>query len=326
MGPGRLIALAGGLVLTLVLAGFFIVPVLKELRLVGGVGYTAELATASGVRPGDQVRVAGIRTGRVYGVKLAGDRVRMSFRMDESVPLGRETTVEVKLGSIFGQRVVEVHPAGPGKLDRGHVFPLEKTQVPFTIQDLASTASQQLGGIDIDLMNRSVQALIVAIKDTPEPAQELIGHLSKLSVIMASKTGDLDKLLAQSNQLSGVLARQREAFGDLFEQGAQILHIIKVRREAIHKVIIEIEATAARFRKLAVALDKDAQQALESLNAVAKVMRDNEKSLIEIYEKFPVVSRYVANLTGDGPYGKILVTHMPDNWRCSMPGFERACQ
>ncbi|MGV7903798.1 MlaD family protein, partial [Mycobacterium kansasii] len=47
--------------------------------------YRAELSNSSGVRAGDQVRVAGITVGKVDDVRLAGDHVAMKFSVRRDI-------------------------------------------------------------------------------------------------------------------------------------------------------------------------------------------------------------------------------------------------
>ncbi|MBM4480447.1 MCE family protein [Rhodococcus hoagii] len=65
------------MVLLATMSAFF----LDSLPIVGaGNRYTAEFTEAAGLKPGNEVRVAGVKVGKVSDVALDGDRVRVTFQ------------------------------------------------------------------------------------------------------------------------------------------------------------------------------------------------------------------------------------------------------
>ncbi len=65
------------------LAGTFAVGTLG----LGDDRYEAEFAHTAGIRPDDEVRIAGIGVGKVTGTRLDGDHVVVSFRTNSDVHL-----------------------------------------------------------------------------------------------------------------------------------------------------------------------------------------------------------------------------------------------
>src|SRR5687768_13752153 len=60
----------------------------------GGDTYYANFSESGGLKANDEVRIAGVRVGKVRGVELAGDHVRVEFQVDDAAEFGPETGAE----------------------------------------------------------------------------------------------------------------------------------------------------------------------------------------------------------------------------------------
>ena len=80
-----------------VIAGLLVVAFKAgDLPVVGGGDtYYASFTEAGGLKPNDEVRIAGVRVGKVRAVELKGSRVRVKFQVDSGAKFGKETGAEV---------------------------------------------------------------------------------------------------------------------------------------------------------------------------------------------------------------------------------------
>ena len=69
----------------------------------GGTTYTAYFTEAAGLSPGNEVRVAGATVGKVTGVSLSGDLVRVTFRVRD-VWVGNQSTVAIDIKTLLGAK------------------------------------------------------------------------------------------------------------------------------------------------------------------------------------------------------------------------------
>src|SRR5690606_24521898 len=94
--------------------------------------YVAELSQAGSVRPGDDVRLAGIPVGKVRSLTLLADRVRMEFTVSAEAFLGDATTLDIRMLTFVGGYYVAVLPAGAEPLGE-RVIPRERVIVPYNL-------------------------------------------------------------------------------------------------------------------------------------------------------------------------------------------------
>src|SRR5215204_3219846 len=68
----------------------------------GGDTYYASFTEAGGLKPNDEVRIAGVRVGKVRSVELKGGRVQVRFQVDRGAKFGQETGAQIKVKTILG--------------------------------------------------------------------------------------------------------------------------------------------------------------------------------------------------------------------------------
>ena len=85
----------------------------------GGDTYTAAFTEAGGLKANDEVRVAGVRVGKVEKVELDGDHVKVTFRVEEEADFGKETRADIKVKTLLGAMYLSLAPAGSGQLPGG---------------------------------------------------------------------------------------------------------------------------------------------------------------------------------------------------------------
>lgn len=90
---------------------------LGKLEIVGGSGYEvhAEFSSASGLKPGATVEIAGVEVGRVRAIRLRGDRASVSLAIRNGLTLYDDTIASIKTRGIIGEKFVALSPGGGGE-------------------------------------------------------------------------------------------------------------------------------------------------------------------------------------------------------------------
>jgi phospholipid/cholesterol/gamma-HCH transport system substrate-binding protein len=88
----------------------------------GGTGYTAYFTESAGLSPGNEVRVAGVTVGRVTGVSLAGNAVKVTFVV-KNTWVGDASTVAIDIKTILGAKYLALDPVGAASQDPSAPIP-----------------------------------------------------------------------------------------------------------------------------------------------------------------------------------------------------------
>lgn len=180
-------------------------------------GYTAHLPNSAGVQVGDQVRIAGIPVGKVTGVRLDGGLVELRFDVERSVPVGSESTLEVKLLTPLGGHYVALDPKGTVPLGR-NTIPPDRVTLPFEINDIIEAATPVVKDVDGQVIHDTFAEVANAANNYPDAVRDLIRSADALTAAMSKSTSDFHRGLDFVNDGLRATVAARAQLVTLFEQ------------------------------------------------------------------------------------------------------------
>ncbi|MET8353864.1 MCE family protein [Micromonospora sp. NPDC005206] len=284
-----------------VLLGAFQLDRLADLT---GRGYQAAFHDASGLVTGNEVRVAGVRVGKVTAVELARDSaayVRVGFRVDDdSVRLGTDTGATIRIKTVLGQKYLALSPAGPGRLREGGQIPLARTAAPFDVVQAVTGLADTLDRVDTDQLAAAFTTLSETFADTPGSVNASLVGLSRLSRTVAGRDAELRALLDRARQVTAVLATRDEEFRELVTDGEALLSEVSRRRDAIHKLLVGTDELATQLSGLVSDNRAQLAPALQKLREVVAILQRNRDDLEKTIQRMgPFVTAF-ANVVGNG--------------------------
>jgi phospholipid/cholesterol/gamma-HCH transport system substrate-binding protein len=267
--------------------------------------YRAAFHDASGLVSGNEVRVAGVRVGKVTDVGLArgpaGPYVRVKFRLDDGdVRLGTTTGATIRIKTVLGQKYLALAPAGPGKLPDGAEIPLSRTAAPFDVVQAVSGLADTIGQIDTEQLAQAFTTLSQTFADTPPSVSASLTGLSRLSQTVASRDAELRQLLARAHAVTGVLAARDDEFRKLVADGSALLAEVGRRRDAIHDLLVGTNALSTQLSGLVADNRTRLAPALNRLRAVVALLQRNRDQLSQTIEQMAPFVNAFTNVLGNG--------------------------
>ncbi|MDP3713816.1 MAG: MCE family protein [Mycobacteriales bacterium] len=199
-------------------------------RSVGDVStYTAVFSDATRLLPGDDVRIAGVRVGRVREVELARDHTaRVTFAVRRSVALPASTRAVIRYRDLVGARYLGLGSSAsvqePGVLRPGATIPLSRTTP----------------ALDLTVLLDGFQPLFSAL----EPAQvnALAGNLVRT---LQGEGGTLASLLATTASLTTTLADRDLVIGRVVDNLGAVLATVDDRDAQLRELVDQLARLAA---------------------------------------------------------------------------------
>lgn len=265
----------------------------------GGTTYSAYFSEAAGLKDGQEVRVAGVKVGKVTGVALAGNKVRVTFRVKDTW-VGDATRATIMIKTLLGSKYLQLDPLGAREQDPDQPIPLDRTIAPYDVTAAFEDLGRTFDEIDTTKLAASLETISTTFEDTPASVRVALKGLSSLSNTIASRDAELAQLLAGSKKLSGTLAAQNDQFETLFEDGNLLLAELRRRREAIHALLVGGRRLADELVGLVEDNRWKLSPVLSSLNEVTDVLARNQKNLDRVLETAVPYMRVVGNAMGNG--------------------------
>lgn len=285
---------------------------LDSLPILGaGARYRAEFSEAAGLNPGNEVRIAGVKVGKVSAVELDGDRVQVRFRVDDAW-VGDQTTASIQIKTVLGQKYLALDPKGTDHLDPDHPIPLERTTSPYDVMEAFSQATDTVGEIDTDRLAESMRTLTEAFSATPDEFRTSVDAVARLSETIASRDQTLRRLLASAANTSGVLADRDAQFTRLIGDAADLLDELAVRKQALSDVLDGTARVSRSLRELVAQNRDQLGPALAALDRTTDILNANMESIrsaMTLYEPFV---RLYTNVVGNGRwFDQVVVNVLP---------------
>lgn len=273
----------------------------EDLPIIGGgTTYTAEFTEAAGLRPGDEVRVAGVKVGEVDGIALEGDHATATFTVEDTW-LGDRTTAAIKIKTLLGQKNLVLDPLGSAHLDPATPIPRERTTSPYDVNEVFADLAETTGAIDTDQLAEAFRTLSQTLgATTPDDVHAALDGMSALSRTLASRDEELRKLLANTNEISATIGDRTDQFESLIKNGNVLLTELNARKDAIGKLFTGTRNLAEELQGLVADNQKTLGPALDQLDRVATVLQRNQDKLSESLRLAGPFYRLVGNAVGNG--------------------------
>ncbi len=268
----------------------------------------ADFADAAGLTPDNEVRVAGLKVGKVKSIELhegggrdVHDRVRVVMEVDSGVNLGNESEAEIKLKTILGQKFVDIAPKGGEPYARDDdIIPLERTRIPFELYEVTNRSVESIGQIDAKALNDSLRELGTLFDDPDGNLGRALDGLSKATKGLKDRDKELEELVTSGAEILEVLGSRAEALGRIFDSGAELLQALSARGDALRRFVRGSDQLARELSSLLRDTRADLDPALEDLHTALLVVRKDLAPVEKAVEALGPSGKSFARATQQG--------------------------
>ena len=284
----------------------------QDLPLIGGGDtYYAAFSEAGGLKPNDEVRIAGVRVGKVEKVELAGDHVKVTFRVEGDADFGADTAAAIKVKTLLGAMFLALQPAGSGQMDEGEEIPVERTTSPYDVIEAFAGLAETSEQIDTDQLANSLTTLADLTRNTPEEFRAALNGVSRLSANVAARDDQINQLLGNLEKVSKVLDARDEDIIGLMQDSDVLFRSLLQRREAVHRLLVSTSQLSSELTALVQQSRDDLKPALEHLESVVGVLNKNEDKIDNSLRLMAPFYRVFANTLGTGPWFDTYIQNIP---------------
>jgi phospholipid/cholesterol/gamma-HCH transport system substrate-binding protein len=186
--------------------------------------WTARFSVVSGLREGDDVRVAGVKVGRVEEIEVVdNDQARVRFRLREDQKVYQATRLTLRYQNLLGQRYLAL-TAGQ---DRGAELSPEQ-EIP---------ASRTSPGFDLTALLNGFEPLF----DAMEPG-EVNRFAGNILAVLQGEGGTVETLLQQTADVTGLLADKDAVFAQVLANLTPVLRNLSEESSRFDSTVVQLRA------------------------------------------------------------------------------------
>ncbi|MGN7782084.1 MCE family protein [Mycolicibacterium sp. 22603] len=273
-----------------------------------GRNYEAYFTDAGGITPGNDVNISGINVGKVNSVSLAGDQAKVGFTVDRKIKVGNQTLVAIKTDTVLGQKSLSVTPGGSGD---STVIPVNRTTTPYTL----NTALQDLGGnvaaLDKPRFEQALQTLTDTLRDATPQLRGALDGVADLSRSLNKRDAALEQLLLHAKNVSQTLAERSGQVNQLITDGNQLFAALDERRQALSTLIAGIDDVSQQLSGFVADNKREFLPVLQKLDAVMANLLERKEHIGEALKRLPPYATALAEVVGNGPGFNINLYGLP---------------
>jgi phospholipid/cholesterol/gamma-HCH transport system substrate-binding protein len=183
----------------------------------------ADFTDVQGLDRGADVRLAGLRAGRVDDLALEGDHVRVTMAIDGNLTVRRDSVARLDFRALSGERFVSLTlgtptapPAGPGDVLEGET-PAGLADAVDQLSRVAQSVDQLATTLDTEA-GRLLVTLADVVEENRTALNEVTSHVASVSEKLDRGTGTLGRLLndpALYDRINGTVGDVRRSVQDL---------------------------------------------------------------------------------------------------------------
>lgn len=246
----------GAFSLVLLLFTAIIIIVFGQIRFDRTNGYTAEFSNASGLRAGQFVRASGVEVGKVSKIELVdgGQRVRVNFNVDRSLPLFQSTTAQIRYQDLIGNRYLELaRGEGEGSdrvLPPGGFIPLARTQPALDLDALIGGFKPLFRALDPDKVNNIAQSIITVFQGQGGTINDILDQTAQLTSALADRDQAIGEIITNLNTVLATTVKHQKEFDQTVNNFEVLITGLKNRADPIADATANISNAAGTLGDL----------------------------------------------------------------------------
>ncbi|WP_431956309.1 MlaD family protein [Nocardia lijiangensis] len=275
--------------------------------------YSATFSDVMGVRVGDDVRMAGVRVGRVDRIDFDDDyKAVIDIRIQDRQRLTDTTKALVRYQNLIGQRYIalvpgkeEGEPLRPG----GHIS-LANTEPSFDVSALLSGFEPLFSVLQPDQVNSLSETLIQALQGDGVSLSTLITQAADLAATFGQRDAILGDVITNLSSVIAGLANRSGELETLIAQSRALVEALYAEGESLKQSVDLVAKSTDSLVSLIAQVQPDLAEAQDDATTGIAMLLLNGAALDKAAVQFPDLLNALARFTSYGTYGNAYICRL----------------
>ncbi|WP_280410070.1 MCE family protein [Nocardia brasiliensis] len=288
--PRWAVVVAGAVVVALVAFGAY-----TGITRLGTTSITAYFPSTSGLYKGDEVRVLGVKVGRIDSIDPGKDRVRVRVTIDRGIDLPADARAVIISPSLVSARFIQLAPAYTGgpKMADGAQIPIEHTAVPVEWDDIKAELSKlatTLGPVGDDSQGSFGRFVNTAADNMDGNGQKLRDTLRELSATLNTLSDgrtDLFGTIRNLQKFVDVLAASNEQIVQFGGRLASVSSVLAGASAELGAGLDNLDTALADVKRFLEGSGAELTEGVQRLADVTQILVDKQPELERVLHSGP---------------------------------------
>ena len=207
---------------------FTLAATIGNVSFGGSTSYHAAFSDVTGLLPGQEVRISGVKVGKVGAITLKGKVADVVMTLDGDRRIARSSVLRLRYRNLVGERYIAITegsgPAGDAK--PGSTIPLAQTR----------------NALDLTVLFNGFRPLFQAL----DPAS-VNSVAFEITQTLQGEGGTVDTLLARTASLTNTLADKDAVIGRVIDNLTTVLSTVDQRDDQLNELVTQLQRLAKGF-------------------------------------------------------------------------------
>ena len=294
MNRQRLVTVAAVALVALLVAG---VAFLVHQVFFGPTTITAYFPTATSIYPGDEVRVAGVKVGKIDSITPEGTQTKLTLKVDRGVPIPADAKAVIVAQNLVAARYIQLTPAyrsggGPTMRD-GAVIPSDRTAAPVEWDEVKTQLMRlatELGpksGVSDTSVSRFIDSAATALGGNGDTLRQTLAQLSGAARIFAEGSGNVVDII-KNLQIFVTALRDSKAQIVMFQNRlATLTSVVNDSRSDLDAALKDLSVAIVDVQRFVAGSRNQTAEQVRSLASVTQNLVDNHTAIENVLHVTP---------------------------------------
>jgi len=282
---------------------------------------TAYFSSATGIYPGDDIRVSGVKVGTISSIQPQPNRAKLILHVDRDVPIPADAKAVIVSQNLVAARYVQLTPAyhksGP-KMRDGAVIDVDRTAVPVEWDEVTAQLTRLAtelgpnGTVSSTSVSRFIDSAANALDGNGEKLRQTLAQLSGISRVLANGSGNIVDVIKNLQNFVTTLRDSNQQIVQFQNRLATLTSVINDSRSDLDAALSNLAIAVGEVQRfVAGSRDKTAEQ-VQRLANVTQVLVDHRLDVENILHAAPTAfanSYNIYNPNTPGAMGSFIINN-----------------
>jgi phospholipid/cholesterol/gamma-HCH transport system substrate-binding protein len=181
---------------------------------------------AASIRPGDEVRMAGIEVGTVSDLSLEPNQVLVKARINNDAFVGDQSQIDVRMLTIVGGYYVNLESIGDTALGT-RTIPLSRVTMPYSLVNALTDTTKITENVNTTPINESLNQIAQGLTGTNvQVVSAVINAGNAMMSTVERQRGQVTKILNLTDEYIKALSDYRDKFAQLVRKASILVQTL----------------------------------------------------------------------------------------------------
>jgi virulence factor Mce-like protein len=259
---------------------------------------TAYFTGTTAIYPGDDVRVSGVKVGRIASIQPAGTQSKVTLDVDRDVPIPADAKAVIVAQNLISARYIQLTPAyhrtnGGPRMDDGAVIPIERTAVPVewdSVREQLMRLATDLGPRP-DAPNpsgaRFIESAANAMGGNGEKLRQTLSQLSGVSRILADGSGNIVDIINNLQTFVTALSGSSEQIVQFQDRLATLSSVVDSNKTSLDMALTDLSTAVADIKRFVAGTRDQTAEQVQRLTNVTQNLADHRADVEQLLHIAP---------------------------------------